>query len=146
MAKVDQKMRKTGADDKQLKKFDDQHYLVIKKIIAEHGYPRQEQVGKKVMTDFWTLIQHQTQDSELQQACLQNCDFGQIEKAYLTDRVLVNAKKKQIYSTQFKKVKNKFVPHPIKNKKQADSLRKEIGLKPLFEYTKQINDMFKNRL
>ena len=146
MAKVDQQMRTTGVDDKQLKKSDEQHYLKIKKLIAEHGYPQQEQVGKNVMTDFWTLIQHQSQDPKLQQACLQNCDFEPIEKAYLRDRILVNSRNKQIYGTQFKKVRNKIVPHPIKNKRQVDSLRKELGLKPLLEYTEQINVMFKNRL
>ena len=53
------------------------------------------------MKAFWLLIQHQDNDVELQKQCLKRCNFELKNNAFLTDRVLINQGKKQIYGTQF---------------------------------------------
>ena len=55
--------------------------------------------------------------------------------AYLTDRILVAEKKKQIFGTQFYiNKKNKLIPRPIKNKKAINQRRKEYNLEPIEKY------------
>jgi len=98
-------------------------------IIKPYGYPTQESIGKKGMEAFWLLIQHQDRDLKFQEECLKNCDFENEEKAFLTDRVLLNQGKKQLYGTQF--------IGEIKDKKNVDKRRKAMGLKPLAEYLKK---------
>ncbi len=55
--------------------------------------------------------------------------------AYLTDRILVNQGKPQIYGTQFYlNKKGRLIPRIIKNKKDLNKRRKKIGLQSFAEY------------
>jgi len=98
-------------------------------IIKPYGYPNHKMIGKKGMEAFWLLIQHQDRDPKLQEQCLKNCDFNDRNKAYLIDRVLINQGKKQIYGTQ--------LIGEIKDKKNVDKRRKEMGLESLEEYLRK---------
>jgi len=56
---------------------------------------------------------------------------------YLTDRVLVNSHKKQIYGSQLHLLKNgKLVVQSMQNKKQVNILRAEWNLPTIEEYLK----------
>lgn len=113
MADVDQKSRKmarqhiekTGENfsvyNLMIYSIDGIHQQRIKQIIKEGGYPSHQKIGEEGMKHFWIIIQHQDMDVKLQRECLDNCDFDPIEKAYLTDRVLINEGGEQIYGTQF---------------------------------------------
>ena len=81
------------------------------------------------MKAFWLLIQHQDNDVELQKQCLKRCNFELKNNAFLTDRVLINQVKKQIYGTQF--------IGEIKDKKNVDKRRAKMGLEPLKDYLVQ---------
>jgi hypothetical protein len=48
--------------------------------------------------------------------------------AYLTDRLLVADKRKQLYGTQLVVVARKFEPAPIDDEANVDRRRKEVGL------------------
>ncbi|MEW5805561.1 MAG: DUF6624 domain-containing protein [Patescibacteria group bacterium] len=153
MVKIDQSARKNALN----KKVEDQifynHlvYLIdftngqrIKDLIQRFGYPTQETVGKQSMKNFWLLIQHQDFNLDLQQDCLDNCDFEPRNKAYLTDRVLINLGKKQLYGTQFhKNEKGELVPQPIENEINVDKRRREMGLESLAEYAEKIQEINK---
>ena len=69
-----------------------------------------------------------------------NADGG--DYAYLTDRVLVNTGKKQLYGTQTRlnKETHKYVPLPIANEAKIDLRRTSVGLSVLAEYLKSMND------
>ena len=99
---------------------------LIKHIIKKHGYPTQKMIGKKGMQAFWLLAQHQDNDVKLQKQCLERCDFEPKNKAFLTDRVLINQDKKQIYGTQF--------IGDIRDKKNVDKRRAKMGLESLKNY------------
>ena len=99
---------------------------LIKRIIKKHGYPTQKMIGKKAMQAFWLLVQHQDNDVKLQKQCLERCNFEPKNKAFLTDRVLINQGKKQIYGTQFM--------GDIKDKRNVDKRRVKIGLGLLKDY------------
>jgi len=148
LVKIDQGIRNSELSD--LKLLGGLHgyvvYLIdaihnwrIHKLIKEYGYPSQKLIGKRGMRDFWLLVQHQDFDLELQKACLKHCDFEPREKAYLTDRTLVNTGEKQLYGTQFHRdKKGVLVPRPIKDKENLDKRRKRVGLKPFQKYAEEM--------
>jgi len=153
MAKIDQSARRNAMDNSSQHQTFYNHiiYLVdfvngqkIKELIKKYGYPKKETIGEQSMKNFWLLIQHQDLNPDLQKVCLKNCNFESRNKAYLTDRVLINSGKKQIYGTQFHKdEKGEMKPLPIKDEVNVDKRRKKMGLEPLIEYTKQMREVNK---
>lgn len=113
MCEIDQKTRKMAFDQIQktgesfsifnlmIYSVDGIHQQRIKQIIKEYGYPTKEKIGVDILKKFWLIVQHQDMDVFLQRECLKNCDFDIEEKSHLTDRVLINEGKKQMYGTQF---------------------------------------------
>ena len=110
LVKVDQEIRNLRMNDPNLLGnlhgyivylIDGVHNWRLHKIVEEYGYPTQKLIGKRGMRDFWLLVQHQDFDVEFQKMCLKHCDFELREQAYLTDRILINTDKKQLYGTQF---------------------------------------------
>lgn len=75
------------------------------------------------------------------ETALNTSDFEPKEKAYLTDRVLVNSGKPQRYGTQmYRNDSGELVLRPIEDEKSIDELRKELGLESLDEYTQKMRD------
>ncbi|MES2112745.1 MAG: DUF6624 domain-containing protein [Bacteroidota bacterium] len=118
--------------------------IKAKAIIAKYGYPGFNLVGEW-SNDFWAIVQHCDDDISFQEQVLalmkievakNNADKNNY--AYLTDRVLVNKKQKQIYGTQIHVdlKTHKAEPFPLKYPKQVDALRKKMGLGPLKDYLK----------
>ncbi len=61
--------------------------------------------------------------------------------AYLQDRVLTMSGKPQIYGTQHDIDENGTAyPLPIEEPEMVETLRKEVGLEPLSEATKRIQE------
>ncbi len=58
--------------------------------------------------------------------------------AYLTDRVLVNEGKPQVYGTQFHEVNGHPEPRPIEDPDSVDVRRAGVGLGTLAEYRELI--------
>lgn len=143
MAKADQELRFMAGKEKSLVNFmiysiDTVHNYKIKTIIEKYGYPTQKLIGEKAMNSFWLLIQHQDYDLDLQEDCLKYCDFEPKDYAHLTDRILMNKGEKQIYGTQFKLIsKGKITLHPIKDRKNVNKLRKQMGLKKTEDHVKK---------
>ena len=146
MTRVDQGARKQGlssAGKMGIPNFliyaiDAVHNYRILNVIKQYGYPSHATLGAKGMRDFWLLIQHQDFDIELQKQCLEKCDFKPKERAFLTDRILVNQNKKQLYGTQFHRKGEKLVPYPIHEQKNLEERRKKADLGPFQEYKKII--------
>lgn len=121
------------------------HNYYLHKIIDRYGFPTTKLIGKKSIRDFWILVQHQDFDLELQKECLKKCDFALKEKALLTDRVLVNSNKKQLYGTQFHRDQSgKLVPRPIKDKRNLNIRRKKAGFDSFESYAKKIKKINNN--
>lgn len=116
------------------------HNVYIHWLIGLYGYPQTGIVGKKVMEQFWLLVQHQDFDSALQKACLSRCDFSPKHKAYLTDRILINEGKKQLFGTQYYRTSSGVLrPHPICDKKHLNERRKQAGLGDFDGYKNAMN-------
>jgi hypothetical protein len=114
----------------------------LQRIVDKHGWPGRSLVGKDGAHAAWLLAQHADADLAFQKRCLglmKAAPHGEVEPrdiAYLTDRVLVGEKKKQLYGTQLLRQGGKFVAQPIEDEANADKRRADVGLPPLAEYLK----------
>jgi hypothetical protein len=143
--KKDQKMRKTNSYNVEI---DKENQGKLKNIIQQIGWPEKEKVGLKGETTAWLIAQHSDNDVKFQEKCLRILKTLPSNKsrkqyiAYLTDRIFVNKKRKQIYGTQFYKNKdNKLVPRPIKDIKNLDKRRKANELESFEKYKKEMKKL-----
>lgn len=143
MVKKDQSMRKSGKWDT---KIDKENTKKLKEIIKKHGWPDKKTVGEKASIGAWLIAQHADHDLKFQKKCLKlldekvgKCLASSVYLAYLTDRVLVNNGKWQLYGTQFYQTKEGVLKErPIKDKKNLEKRRKLVGLEPFTKYKKRI--------
>lgn len=150
MAQIDQKIRKAYIKNpsfsKELEKIDASNLKKMKKIVKKFGWPTISLVGNKAYRLAWLLIQHADKDVDFQEYCLEfmikaggNNNVSKANIAFLTDRVLVNRGKPQIYGTQFYEDKTgKLLPQTIRNIETLDKRRKEIGLERFKVYQKKL--------
>jgi hypothetical protein len=153
----------SGADPKALKGADapaprkmaqiDRHNTErMKEIVDRHGWPGKALVGEDGAHAAWLLVQHADHDRPFQKRCLallaeavKKGEATGADLAYLTDRVRVGDKQKQVYGTQFRTVDRKLVPEPIEDEANVDKRRKEVGLAPLAEYLRQVEEFTKGK-
>jgi len=108
----------------------------LKEIIREFGWPTYNLVGEDGAHAAWLVIQHADNNPHFQEYCLalfedavKNKQASKQDLAYLTDQVLVNQGKEQLYGTQFYLNENgNFGPRPIKDEPNIDARRKEMDL------------------
>jgi hypothetical protein len=122
----------------------------LKEIVDKHGWPGKSLVGADGAHAAWLLVQHADLDRDFQKRCLKLLEravkVGEAtgtDLAYLTDRVLVAEKKKQLYGTQFRQVEGNMEPYPIEDEANVDRRRKEVGLSSLAEYRKTLEKVYK---
>ena len=135
---------------KELQETDARNTAWLKGVVDKHGWPGKSLVGADGAQKAWLLVQHADRDPEFQkrrlrllaEAVKQREATGE-QLAYLTDRVRVADKEKQVYGTQFHEVGGKMEPYPIEDEANVDQRRKEVGLPPLAEYRKLIEEMYK---
>jgi hypothetical protein len=120
----------------------------FKKVVEEHGWPGYALVGQDGAQAAFLIAQHATSDLEFMRKCL-----GLLTKAHeagdakgewvalMTDRQrTLREKKKQLYGTQLTTKGGKLVPLPIEDEAKVDERRKALGMPPLAEYLKFVND------
>lgn len=140
MARMDQKIRKLYIKDpllyeKKLKKLDAQNTKILKKIVARHGWT--------ASSSAWLIVQHANHDIKFQKKCLKLMKKNTKNWAYLTDRILVNENKPQIYGTQlYKNQSGKLVPYLIKNIAKLNARRKLVGLNDFNLYQKRLEKTY----
>ncbi|MDP3027797.1 MAG: hypothetical protein Q8N63_08900 [Nanoarchaeota archaeon] len=131
-------------NSKELGKVMSQNTKRLKEIISKIGWPTSEIVWENGEHAAWLIVQHSDFDLEFQKICLNllkklpQTQERKIHIAYLTDRILVNRNKKQIYGTQFKKENGRLKPSPIADIDNLERRRKEIGLESFKEYRKSL--------
>lgn len=133
----------------ELTEVDEANTKWLKGIIEKHGWPGKTLVGDDGASAAWLLVQHADRDREFQKKCLalmEAMPAGEVRGenvAYLQDRVLVGEGKPQKYGTQTTEVDGKFVPSPIEDEEHVDERRKKLGMMPLKEYLKQIEETYR---
>ena len=123
----------------------------LKKIIEKYGWPTIDLVGEKASRNAWLIVQHADHRVKFQKKCLAMMreiyqrnprNISRENIAFLTDRILVNTKKKQLFGTQFYvNKKNIFTYRPIKNFRNLDKRRKEYNIPPFREYTEAMKSV-----
>ncbi|HFK5553462.1 TPA: DUF6624 domain-containing protein [Elizabethkingia anophelis] len=142
-----QELKKTYTDDSDLvksasekmKKIDLESVDIVTKIIDKYGWLGKDKIGKEANETLFLGIQHIDDlvvQSKYLPAIKDAVKKGNAEPwhlAFLTDRILMNQGKKQIYGTQKIITKNHETSYiiPLENPEKVDELRKEIGLDPL---------------
>ena len=102
-------------------------------------WPGKSLVGRDGALAAWLLVQHADLDREFQKQCLpllaeavKKGEAGPDHLAYLTDRVRVADKEKQVYGTQFRvDERGRVVLAPMEDSAHADLRREDAGLPPL---------------
>ena len=101
------------------------------------------------------LIQHQDKNIAFQKEVLElmkkevhSKQSSLIDYAYLLDRVQINSGEFQVYGTQMiiNSSGNSFEPKPCINPDKLDDRRKEVGLPPINEYIRIMNDKYFGKL
>lgn len=148
MVDADLEMRKNADNGEEYDTdLDKDHTKEIKGVVNKHGWPTVDMVGKRASWGAWLLVQHADHDIKFQKKCLELMILA-FEKdrksivpfciASLTDRVLVNEGKKQLFGTQFDVDKEgNLAPSPIKDIDDIDKRRKKYGLGP---YEKELEE------
>ena len=142
-----QELKKTYTDDSDLvksasekmKKIDLESVDIVAKIIDKYGWLGKDKIGKEANETLFLGIQHIDDlvvQSKYLPAIKDAVKKGNAEPwhlAFLTDRILMNQGKKQVYGTQKIITKNPETSYiiPLENPEKVDELRKEIGLDPL---------------
>lgn len=156
MAEMDQLERKKARQKQKtysgLAKSDILRSRRMKRIVNQYGWPTKKLVGKRASRSAWLLVQHADSDVKFQEDCLKLIKEARrddkdtkMQIAFLTDRVLVNKGKPQIYGTQFYADKDgKIIPRPIIDLLHLDDRRKIMGLGSFKEYKIKIEGEWSN--
>jgi len=142
-----QELKKTYTNDNDLvksarekmKKIDLESADIVAKTVNKYGWLGKDKIGKEANETLFLGIQH-IDDLAVQSKYLPTLKDAVIKGdaepwhlAFLTDRILMNQGKKQVYGTQKIMTKNPETSYiiPLENPEKVDELRKEIGLDPL---------------
>jgi hypothetical protein len=124
----------------------------MNEIIRKHGWPGKSLVGDEGAKAAVRLVVQSNADRDFQKACLrlmeQEAKKGEVEwkdVAFLTDVLLVTEGYNQRFGTQFKYKNGKVTFFPIEDAKNVDKRRKEIGLPPMAEFKKQLEETLKTQ-
>lgn len=131
-----------------MKAVHEKNNIRIKEIISQCGWPGISLVGERGSEAVWLIIQHAVLDVEFMDKCLPLLKAavvqGEAKKwcvAYLQDRVLAKSGKLQVYGTQHGIDENGVAyPLPMEDPQRVDVLRSEVGLEPLAEATRRIQE------
>ncbi len=144
----DQNARNGVNNGEEIEKIDEKNIRILRKIIKKYGWPSINMVGREANRTAWIVAQHSDFGLKFQKKCLsllkKSVSVGESEKedlAYLTDRVLVNEGKKQLYGTQFYiNKKGVFTYRSIINKKDLNQRRKAMNMGKFEVYEKNLKD------
>ena len=129
-----------------------QNTLWLEKIMEQQGLPGITDVGEDGTQALFLLIQH-SPSLEFQKKCLplmetavRQGEFPAVHLAYLTDRILTREGQPQVYGTQGGSVENGIImPYPIEDEEHVNERRRILGLEPIEEYFKAMNEMYKTK-
>ena len=121
----------------------------LAEITAQHGWPGVTLVGKDGANAAWLIVQHADHDVAFQRKCLdlmeaavKTGDASKTDFAYLTDRVLVNEGRRQIYGTQTERGPDgRYRPSPVEDEKNLDRRRRSVGLMSEQKYLRTLQKL-----
>lgn len=132
-----------------MQKIDAKHSDRLKEIIDRHGWVTADLVGENGVAAAFIIIQHSPDYAFqeqmlplLKQSYLDGEGVSGQDFALLADRVNVHNGEAQIYGTQLDFAEGGLAFSPIVDKENVDKRRAEVGLPPLEEYIKLIEEAY----
>jgi hypothetical protein len=137
----------TGGYHPEMRAVHSRHNTRIRAILETHGWPGRSLVGEDGCRAAGFIVQHAILDPDLQRRgvalltkAVEEHEAEPFMLAFLTDRVLMQEGKPQLYGTQYIGAKTGGVePWPIANPETVDERRHSVGLPPLTENTARLN-------
>jgi len=131
---------------------DAQNTMWLDEIIQQHGWPSKSLVGEEGAQAAFLIVQH-SPALQFQKKCLQlleqavhEHEADAISLAYLSDRIRTSEGKPQLYGTQGQtSADGSIIPFPIEDKEHVDERRSALGLEPVAEYFKSMNETYKTK-
>jgi hypothetical protein len=131
---------------------DAQNAMWLEEIIQQHGWPSKSLVGEEGAQAAFLIVQH-SPALQFQKKCLQvleqavnENEADAISLAYLTDRIRTSEGKPQLYGTQGQtSADGSIIPFPIEDEEHVDERRRGLGLEPVAEYFKSMNETYKTK-
>lgn len=119
----------------------DRHAARLARIMADHGWPGEPQVGPHGAQAAWLIVQHAIAQPMLQrralnalQAAVARGEAPALHAAMLEDRIRAFEGKPQRYGTQFDwNASGELCPLPIEDPAGLEERRRAVGLRPLAE-------------
>jgi len=159
MARMEKEQNLRGAlidnpDDIQLlmrmAEADAQNTMWLDEVIQQQGWPTKSLVGEDGAQAAFLIVQHspapqfQKKCLELLERAVKQNEADIINLVYLTDRIRTFEGKPQVYGTQGQtNADGLIIPFPIEDEEHVDERRKAIGLEPIAEYFKNMNESYK---
>ena len=119
----------------------------LKEIVAEHGWPGPNLVGREASSTAFLILQHADHETQVEylpvvQAAVEAGEFRPDHFALFQDRILVSEDKPQIFGTQLylDDTTGKWELYPIEDEANVDARRRELGMMPLAEYVQLVRD------
>src|SRR5689334_11196348 len=129
---------------------DTQNTMWLDEIIGQYGWPTFSLVEVDGAQAAFLLVQHspslqfQKKCLELLEQAVNQKEADKISLAYLTDRIRMSDGKPQLYGTQGQtNPDGSIIPFPIEDEEHVDERREAIGLEPVAEYFKNMNESYK---
>jgi hypothetical protein len=155
MTKADQEVRNrinwTNPEPalvEEMQRVDRQNAKRLSEIADRHSWPSKSLVGEDGAHAAWLIVQHAVHDRDLMKRCLakirelSRSEVSPSDVAYLTDRVELFERGKQVYGTQLRIEKDGVVVEPIGDPANVDERRAAMGLGPLTEYVALVKRQF----
>ena len=139
--------RDNEAVKQEVEAVDRENTTRVRAIIDAQGWPGKSIVGEKGSAAAWTLLQHADAATLKQYIAIMEraVDGGELHGSLFAtsvDRVRIQEGRPQVYGSQFHEVDGKMVPLPIENEEEVDARRAKVGLGPLAEYSKMLNEAY----
>ena len=120
-----------------------------KEIINNYGWPTISLVGNEGSDAMYLIVQHSVLDEPFMQACVStleeavnNNEAKGWQLAFLQDRTLMQQEKPQKYGTQHITNDGVVEPYIIKNPEMVNGRRLALGLEPLEERTRLLQENY----
>lgn len=130
---------------KEMKQIDNINAIRVQQIIDEFGWLGESEIGSEANQTLFLTIQHvddlivQEKYLPVLEEAVKNGDAEAWQFAFLTDRILMNQGKFQVYGTQViigKTPEDSYIV-PLQNPEEVDERRRIVGLEPLNEYLQE---------
>lgn len=127
------------------RQLDSLNFKQLKEILANHGFPRKEEIGTWAMQAVFLIIQHSGVEFQLKykeqiDQAFERGDLNAFNYATMIDRIEMNQGNKQIYGMQaISNEKGLGVISPMIDPERVNERRMKIGLIPLEGYMLKFN-------